>query len=175
MKDFTLVPLSSYKTKIGGLVLALAALVLNIILNINGDINILGEFDSARLSDISSLLILIGLFMVAFSKEKIDDERIKELRARAFRFAFMMMNSVIISYSLVTSLKTNSLKGTLDITYFAWLGLLCYLGFFYLTKYFDPMGIYNDEAALTNIRRHKKFFLIWAGVLVLLLIISWIV
>ena len=48
----------------------------------------------------SSILVLIGLFLIAFSKEKIEDEQISQLRLDSLRWA-IYMNYFILLLSLI--------------------------------------------------------------------------
>jgi len=48
----------------------------------------------------SSILVLTGLFLIAFSKEKIEDEQISQLRLDSLRWA-IYMNYLILLLSLI--------------------------------------------------------------------------
>ena len=48
----------------------------------------------------SSILMLVGLFLIAFSKEKIEDEQIAQLRLDSLRWA-IYLNYLILLLSLV--------------------------------------------------------------------------
>jgi hypothetical protein len=45
---------------------------------------------------VTSLLVLIGLFLIAFSKEKIEDEQISQLRLNSLRWAIYMNYAILI-------------------------------------------------------------------------------
>jgi hypothetical protein len=47
-----------------------------------------------------TLLVLVGLFLIAFSKEKIEDEQIVQLRLDSLRWA-IYLNYAILLFSLV--------------------------------------------------------------------------
>jgi len=72
----------------------------------------------------SSLLVLVGLFLIAFSKEKIEDEQISQLRLDSLRWA-IYLNYFILLLSLVFTngidfidiLRLN-LMGAADIFYY---------------------------------------------------------
>jgi len=49
---------------------------------------------------VSSILVLIGLFLIAFSKEKIEDEQISQLRLDSLRWA-IYLNYLILLLSLI--------------------------------------------------------------------------
>jgi hypothetical protein len=48
----------------------------------------------------TTLLVLVGLFLIAFSKEKIEDEQIVQLRLDSLRWA-IYLNYAILLFSLV--------------------------------------------------------------------------
>ena len=50
--------------------------------------------------EIFSLLLIGGLFMVAFSKEKVEDERIRHLRLESLLWA-MLVNTVFLAFSII--------------------------------------------------------------------------
>src|SRR5688500_13180347 len=50
--------------------------------------------------EIFSLLLLCGLFMVAFSKEKVEDERIRQLRLESLLWA-ILINTIFLAFSII--------------------------------------------------------------------------
>src|SRR5687767_9560840 len=49
--------------------------------------------------EIFGLLLISGLFMVAFSKEKVEDERIRQLRSESLLWA-ILINTVFLAFSI---------------------------------------------------------------------------
>jgi hypothetical protein len=49
---------------------------------------------------VSAILVLVGLFLIAFSKEKIEDEQISQLRLDSLRWA-IYLNYLILLLSLI--------------------------------------------------------------------------
>jgi hypothetical protein len=49
---------------------------------------------------VSIILVLVGLFLIAFSKEKIEDEQISQLRLDSLRWA-IYLNYLILLFSLI--------------------------------------------------------------------------
>jgi hypothetical protein len=66
-------------------------------------------------------MVLIGLFLIAFSKEKIEDEQIVQLRLSSLRWA-IYLNYGILLFSLVF---TNDSKHILSLN--IWLPLLFFI------------------------------------------------
>jgi len=69
----------------------------------------------------TTLMVLIGLFLIAFSKEKIEDEQIVQLRLASLRWA-IYLNYGILLCSLVF---TNDSKHILSLN--IWLPLLFFI------------------------------------------------
>lgn len=50
--------------------------------------------------EVFSLLLICGLFMVAFSKERIEDERIRQLRLESLLWA-ILINTIFLAFSII--------------------------------------------------------------------------
>ena len=74
MKNLTLAPMSSYQTKIGGLILTAAALVLLLIVKLHGPLQFLSVPAPDKQFNMFFAATVFGMYMIAFSKEKNDDE-----------------------------------------------------------------------------------------------------
>jgi hypothetical protein len=71
----------------------------------------------------TTLMVLVGLFLIAFSKEKIEDEQIAQLRLDSLRWA-IYLNYAILLFSLIFTQGGNSKHFlTLNI----WLPLLFFI------------------------------------------------
>lgn len=71
----------------------------------------------------TTLLVLVGLFLIAFSKEKVEDEQIVQLRLDSLRWA-IYLNYAILLLSLVLSRGSGS-KHILLLN--SWLPLLFFI------------------------------------------------
>ncbi|HMH32993.1 MAG TPA: hypothetical protein VK543_08175 [Puia sp.] len=71
----------------------------------------------------SSVLVLIGLFLIAFSKEKIEDEQIYQLRLDSLRWA-IYFNYLVLLFSL---LFTNGINFIDMLRLNLWLPLLFFI------------------------------------------------
>ncbi len=71
----------------------------------------------------TTLLVLVGLFLIAFSKEKIEDEHIAQLRLDSLRWA-IYLNYAILLFTLVFTQGGNS-KHVLTLN--LWLPLLFFI------------------------------------------------
>lgn len=89
---------------------------------------------------ISKRVVLVGLLIIAISREKVEDEMIKTMRAQAFSMAFIAG----VVYTLVQPLinyvasylieKDNEPLGDLGDFQVLWFLLTMYLLFFYMIK-----------------------------------------
>jgi hypothetical protein len=71
----------------------------------------------------TTLMVLVGLFLIAFSKEKIEDEQIVQLRLDSLRWA-IYLNYAILLFSLVFTRGSDS-KHILMLN--IWLPLLFFI------------------------------------------------
>lgn len=70
----------------------------------------------------TALLMLVGLFLIAFSKEKVEDEQIVQLRLDSLRWA-IYLNYAILLFSLMLSSRDSHHILLLNI----WLPLLFFI------------------------------------------------
>ncbi|MBE9468115.1 MAG: hypothetical protein IMY72_07325 [Bacteroidetes bacterium] len=94
-----------------------------------------------------NLYILVSLSLVAFSKEKVDDERSQKIRYFSLKFTF---NLLILGLALIYLLELN-----FETIYIAISSLIIYLVVFNLSNYFNPEFIFKEETK-TN-KKHIKF------------------
>jgi hypothetical protein len=71
----------------------------------------------------TTLMVLIGLFLIAFSKEKVEDEQIVQIRLDSLRWA-IYLNYAILLFSLVFT-ETNESTHILFLN--MWLPLLFFI------------------------------------------------
>ena len=71
----------------------------------------------------TTLLVLVGLFLIAFSKEKIEDEQIIQLRLDSLRWAIYLNYAILLSTLLFTQGGDSKHILTLNI----WLPLLFFI------------------------------------------------
>ena len=117
-------------------------------------------------------IIAFGLFGMAFSKERIDDERVQEVRNVIMRncFRFLLVILMLISLRIVTQPEFE-FKYTLELT------ILCLIGyhiFFNAALYFNPSWITTEYRITSEMRIQPKFYLLFAIVqLILLAVLYW--
>ena len=89
---------------------------------------------------VSKYGMLIGLLIVSISKEKIEDELVRDLRLRSFSFAFIVgilyaLSLPFVDYlvDLIIQSQNADLKGLGDFP-ILWILLTCKVGYFELLK-----------------------------------------
>jgi len=100
---------------------------------------------------------LFGFYIMAFSKEKNDDERVKKVRANAMQFAFCLLVGILLSFSLIYTLKLNNLNLSTEVLYmFPTMALLMYLLVFNVGLHFDFLWEYEDKGLVENLKNVDK-------------------
>ena len=92
----------------------------------------------------TTLMVLVGLFLIAFSKEKIEDEQIVQLRLNSLRWA-IYLNYAILLFCLVFTRGSDS-KHILLLN--IWLPLLFFILRFQWVLYRLNRSIKSDETNL---------------------------
>ena len=94
-------PVHSYRHKIFGIIISVIAIALMIVLKLNDTFS----FSTAITRDVQfNYLLLIncfGLFVIAYSKERYEDERIQILRDKTFRLSFVFLLAMLLSNSFI--------------------------------------------------------------------------
>ena len=143
-----------------------------ILLILSAAVNNINPFTGLNNNQFSQLLFLtaiLGLFIIAFSKEKIDDERVKVIRRKALQGAFGYLMSMILSFSLALTIMPGfDIDPGFLLICIAALALISYLAIYYYALYFDPHWAYNEDTPAENFRKNKRFFLIYFSVSIVL-------
>jgi hypothetical protein len=92
----------------------------------------------------TTLMVLVGLFLIAFSKEKIEDEQIVQLRLDSLRWA-IYLNYAILLFSLIFTHGSDS-KHILMLN--IWLPLLFFILRFQWVLFRLSRSVKSDETKL---------------------------
>lgn len=162
-------PLHGYSFKLVASIISLAGFVLFAWLKISGQPFSFIDLDFAGQEQGSLCFLALGLFLMAFSKEKVDDERVQLIRAAAMRLGFQILGSILLIWNFI-----NIQKGIFEVPYTLELltvSLLIYLLYFHGSLYFnlDVSGANNSVAE--NVRIKPKFYLIFIAVQVIALVL----
>lgn len=176
MKNLTLYPMSSYQTKIGGLIFTPVALILLLIVKLHGPLMFLTKPAPDQQLNVLFAATVFGMYMIAFSKEKNDDERVHLIRAKALQGAFMVSMGSLIAMALTSALgKSQMPVDSIGMCAFSAFALGIYLALFHIGLYFDPAWAYNDDTVIPNIRRNKRFFIIYFAAAIILFAVAFFI
>lgn len=122
------------------------------------------------------MLTIIGLFIIAFSQEKVDDDRVKIIRGKALQVGFGILLAILFGLVLISIFNTSfSLNEANDLSLIAIIVLIIYLLLFNIGLYYDSKWIYNNETVVSNIYKNKILFIGYilglASIIVLLMLI----
>ena len=181
MKYFTLFPLQGYWGKWAGGITAFSALVTGALV-IGMKMTFLNDLIDPNLQEIwLTWLFALGLFILSFSKEKIDDERVQRIRYVALRGASMMgfMTTLFVFSPIIWQAGPDGtfqpdLEMPLSVLPFAILQcltipLLTFQIIFNLGLYQDGNWAYNDLGAEENLRKNPWLFVIFVAICACLL------
>ncbi len=128
------------------------------------------------------LIFAFGLFILTFSKEKVDDEQIQRVRYTAQRaglFISFLAAFQFLFVNLLTLRKDGSSIIDVDhlshlILFLLIIPLLIYQIIFQIGVFFDPGWVHSDRTAEDNLRENPvfRYFLIGihvAGIIVLIM------
>ena len=128
----------------------------------------LKKFNADQHSALFQWIMLFGLVLVIYSKEKYEDDRAKMIRLKAFQIAFGLEQAVILAMALTGTLAKEPMTlAATDLFIFSAAGIILYLLVFHIGLYFDFLWDYEDRGVIENLKNIKKNR--W-GVLVYLLI-----
>lgn len=173
---FTLFPLASYKSKQIAIGISIIGIVLSIFSSLGVGIAYIDQLSNGHSSSFYLLVLIFGLYMMAFSKEKFEDERVKQIRSKALSVSMGVQLAALFAF-VFTSITVDP---TLSLDIFSMIFLLLFaLGIyhlvFHISLYFDPSWVYTDESAMDNIKKNKRFFIIYTlvalGTVILFLIL----
>jgi hypothetical protein len=134
-----------HKWKKWGVVLASIGLVLLVAERLTGFI-IIQKLSADQHHSIFEWIMLLGMVMIMYSKEKQDDERAKMIRLKVFQVVFLLMISTLLAIALSTDLTNKT--GTVDVDSLfvaPAFGIILYLLLFHLGLYFDVLVEYEDK------------------------------
>lgn len=124
--------LPNYWKKIGWALFIVCFVTLISIMFVDGDF----EF----LKDVLKRLLLVSLFMMVLAKEKVEDERIQHIRAKAFSLTFLM-TAIYILFQPIANFIVDAILGKQTDVFdelgdfvILWFMLVVYLVFYSFIK-----------------------------------------
>lgn len=160
MRGFTPYPLQGYWGKKFGLFVFLVFLIPYICFHISDEITLFQTLNNEQHIQLFYWVCLFGLFMMMNSKEKVEDERVKIIRAKSIHIAYMITLVPSFGIALISTVfeQDYSLLGQAAEMYIT-MGLIVYQLYFHYSLLRDPAWNYNDGGPLDNFRFSRKSFL----------------
>ena len=154
MKGMTIMYDHSWKLK--GVIISAAGLLAMIAERLHGFI-IFSKWNVDQHYSIFQWIMLFGLILVIFSKERYDDERTKVIRLKSFQISFIVQQSSMLAIAITGSLakKGQEFQGQ-DLFILSALGVVLYLLIFHVGLYFDFLWEYDDKPLMENLRSVSK-------------------
>ncbi len=162
MNKFT--SLADQKFRVLGLAITLISIVLHIILQLLDYEYEEGWYD--RIFIMNHFIIVFGLFIIMYSKEIFDDERVQRIRYILLRMNYALTVIGIMVYMIITSLDRVEFS-IYVILYIMEVVLIFYQILFRYCLARDPGWIFKERTA-----RKFGFYYLWFS---LLFLIGWII
>jgi hypothetical protein len=141
------------RSKIIGITISIIALALLVIEKF-GSLKLSGKISPLQTEGILRFIMLIGLIIIANSKEKTESQKVKQVRTNAFRFSFLILQCVLLGYGASVVLYRPVLFNGIDIFQIASVGLVFYLTTFYAGIFFDYFWqSYEEGSSLVQNKR----------------------
>jgi hypothetical protein len=171
---FTAYRLGSHRSKIISFYFTLAFILITALILIF-DFGILSFYEPSQILIIGLSLSSMGLVSISMSKEKVEDERVKIIRAKALQIAYVFIMIPILGTSLSSALykvENVTIDGIIGIVF---IGLLIQNIYFHYNIKNDSEFNYDDEEGSFKQNMNSKTGKIFNGALLTLFVISVIV
>jgi hypothetical protein len=99
------------------------------------------RFPEDRQSQLLFLLISFGLYIIAFSRELIDDAKVRLFRSKSIQAAFVLILSTMIASSFVSILRRLPSSQN-DLPLVVFIGIVFYLSLFNFKIYFNKQSFF---------------------------------
>ncbi len=149
-----------YRGKIAGGVIAVAAAIATLVQKLT-HITVFKKLDQEQHYFLGILFVVVGLYTMAFSREKNDDERVKQVRARSLQIAFMFYSGIMIALAFNGIIFRDLVFDGSSLLFVSAFGIAFYLIIFHIGIYFDSVWDYGEEPGiLNNIKKNKWYVLL---------------
>lgn len=160
------VAMYDYKWKKWGFIVSGVGLALMLAEKVKGFV-IFKKLDVTQHYGIFEWIMLFGLVMVIYCREKYDDDRAKAIRLKSLQMAFLLTLSVMMAMAFTGTLAKDLTLGPPELFLISAMGIVLYLMVFHIGLYFDFLWDFGDRGVLENLRNIGKN--IW-GIMVYLLV-----
>lgn len=162
--------MNDYRTKVAGMITAAAGVVLTIVQKLT-DFTVLKNTDVEQHRYLCIWIALAGLYMMAFSREKFEDERVKKIRAGSVQVVIMLMMGMLLAVSLTAVMAKDFDFPAIMLMLIVGFYLIFYLIIFHIGLYYDKMWMYDaDEVSIKeNVKKNIWVNILFAIVAVIIL------
>ncbi len=103
-------------------------------------------------------VMLLGLIMIIYSRERDEDDRTKMVRLKSFQLAFIIMVGLMMNSGLLKIMNPDRdmSDGSGALIKMSALGTILYLLSFHIGLYFDVLWEYQDVGIWANLQNIKK-------------------
>jgi len=115
--------------------------------------------------------VLFGLYMMANSREKMDDERVKLIRAKAFQTAFNLTVTILLAVGVSSVISSAANIDGKDLMFIGSFALVIYLGLFHAGLYFDNTWEYEEDKSWIEAVRKNWIYKIAVTVIFVVVIV----
>jgi cation transport ATPase len=150
-----IIAMYDYKWKKAGVFISAIGLLGMIVERLKGLI-IFNKYTVAQHYGIFEWVMLLGLATIIWCREKVEDDRVKAVRAKSFQFAFLLVIGVMMAVALTHNMHPEDPLASADLFFLAALGVVFYLFFFNIGVYFDALWDYEDRGVWENLRNIDK-------------------
>lgn len=152
-----------YNGKIKGIIISAAGLALTISEKLH-PWAVLPRFTAEEHQAFFKWVALLGLVTIAYSKEKLEDDRSTAIRLRSLQIAYMLQTAVILGMALTLSHSPEPIDASI-LFMMAAIGIVMHLLLFHIGLYFDELWDYDDKSTLgerlRNIGSNKWSLLVY--------------
>lgn len=177
MKSYALMPLHSFQVKIVGAVISLIAIILLLLVNFIDGLVLIPKPDGMQV-DILLWINAMGLFFIAFSKERYEDERVSLVRDRTYRSTLGMMLAVMFAISITDALVRPQSQAVHPIQVFPTMliiTLIYHLIIFYFRLYSNVNMDVEEQTVVQNVKNNRLLYIIFLTINVIALLILLII
>lgn len=174
MKGIT--ALLNNKMKILGLVLSVLSMML-ILISKSGHLLLIPQLGTTREYDLLIWFLAVGLYLISFSREKIEDERIRMIRNRCLLIGLTLTLSLLLVLSFIGIIFPSDLlfDPALDLTLIACAPAALYLILFHAGVHLDSIWNYNEKnSRLLNRSGNKKHLIFLYAAVTTMLILTFL-
>jgi hypothetical protein len=165
MNFYSPFPMHGYHMKVAGAGIAFLGVLFFGWVFISGQPVSWLEFNFDEQIQFSLLILAFGLYTMAFSKEKVDDERVQRIRQVALRISFQLLVAIFIVFNFAALLGKFEVAYSLYLVIFA---LVFYHLVFHIALFRNPDWAFKDVTVAENFQMNRKFYIMYALVLVIL-------